>query len=201
MIEYRNLYWDAPDHSRMQAEIKHPDFGWIPYCCMEGDTGIGAELWAARAYLDIEEWRDRRDLEQTRREKIVEINSAKNYQLNNGGLEYEEDLFAYDDKALLRISGTILDWQDQISRGTVQPEDIIQPWISKADRVHPLSYDRLIELARLLRQEVQRIVFYGTYLEKLAQAATTLEELDAIVWDYGAASASGIIDRLIAGGK
>ena len=201
MIEYRNLYWDAPDHSRMQAEIKHPDFGWIPYCCMEGDTGIGAELWAARAYLDIEEWRDRRDLEQTRREKIVEINSAKNYQLNNGGLEYEEDLFAYDDKALLRISGTILDWQDQISRGAVQPEDIIQPWISKANRVHPLSYDQLIELARLLRQEVQRIVFYGTYLEKLAQAATTLEELDAIVWDYGAASASGIIDRLIAGGN
>ena len=201
MIEYRNLYWDAPDHSRMQAEIKHPDFGWIPYCCMEGDTGIGAELWAARAYLDIEEWRDRRDLEQTRSEKIVEINSAKNYQLNNGGLEYEEDLFAYDDKALLRISGTILDWQDQISRGTVQPGDIVQPWISKADRVHALSYDQLIELARLLRQEVQRIVFYGTYLEKLAQAATTLAELDAIVWDYGAASASGIIDRLIAGGK
>ena len=201
MIEYRNLYWDAPDHSRMQAEIKHPDFGWIPYCCMEGDTGIGAELWAARAYLDIEEWRDRRDLEQTRREKIVEINTAKNYQLNNGGLEYEEDLFAYDDKALLRISGTILDWQDQISRGIVQPEDIVQPWISKANRVHPLSYDQLIELARLLRQEVQRIVFYGTYLEKLAQAATTLAELDAIVWDYGAASASGIIDRLIAGGN
>ena len=201
MIEYRNLYWDAPDHSRMQAEIKHPDFGWIPYCCMEGDTGIGAELWAARAYLDIEEWRDRRDLEQTRCEKIVEINSAKNYQLTNGGLEYEEDLFAYDDKALLRISGTILDWQDQISRGAVQPEDIIQPWISKSNRVHPLSYDQLIELARLLRQEVQRIVFYGTYLEKLAQAATTLAELDAIVWDYGAASASGIIDRLIAGGN
>ena len=201
MIEYRNLYWDAPDHSRMQAEIKHPDFGWIPYCCMEGDTGIGAELWAARAYLDIEEWRDRRDLEQTRSEKIVEINSAKNYQLNTGGLEYEEDLFAYDDKALLRISGTILDWQDQISRGTVKPEDIVQPWISKANTVHPLSYDQLIELARLLRQEVQRIVFYGTYLEKLAQAATTLAELDAIVWDYGAASASGIIDRLIAGGN
>ena len=201
MIEYRNLYWDAPDHSRMQAEIKHPDFGWIPYCCMEGDTGIGAELWAARAYLDIEEWRDRRDLEQTRSEKIVEINSAKNYQLNNGGLEYEEDLFAYDDKALLRISGTILDWQDQISRGIVKPEDIVQPWISKANRVHPLSYDQLIELARLLRQEVQRIVFYGTYLEKLAQAATSLEELNAIVWDYGAASASGIIDRLIAGGN
>ena len=201
MIEYRNLYWDAPDHSRMQAEIKHPDFGWIPYCCMEGDTGIGAELWAARAYLDIEEWRDRRDLEQTRSEKIVEINSAKNYQLNNGGLEYEEDLFAYDDKALLRISGTILDWQDQISRGVVQPEDIVQPWISKANRVHALSYDQLIELARLLRQEVQKIVFYGTYLEKLAQAATSLAELDAIVWDYGAASASGIIDRLIAGGN
>lgn len=142
-----------------------------------------------------------KSLETARADKIVELTAAKNKQLNNGGLEYEEDLFAYDDKALLRISGTILDWQDQISRGTVQPEDIVQPWISKANRVHPLSYDQLIELARLLRQEVQRIVFYGAYLEKLAQAATTLAELDAIVWDYGAASASGIIDRLIAGGN
>ena len=83
----------------------------------------------------------------------------------------------------------------------MQPGDIVQPWISKANTVHPLSYDQLIELARLLRQEVQRIVFYGTYLEKLAQAATSLEELDAIVWDYGAASASGVIDRLLAGGN
>lgn len=142
-----------------------------------------------------------KDLEAARADKIAELNAAKNHQLDTGGLEYEEDLFAYDDKALLRISGTILDWQDQISRGTVQPADIVQPWISKANRVHALSYDQLIELARLLRQEVQRIVFYGTYLEKLAQAATSLAELDAIVWDYGAASASGIIDRLIAGGN
>lgn len=142
-----------------------------------------------------------KSLDEAKADKIAELTAAKNYQLNNGGLEYEEDLFAYDDKALLRISGTILDWQDQISRGTVQPEGIIQPWVSKANTVHPLSYDQLIELARLLRQEVQRIVFYGTYLEKLAQAATTLAELDAIVWDYGAASASGVIDRLIAGGN
>lgn len=142
-----------------------------------------------------------KDLEAARADKIVELTAAKNHQLNIGGLEYEEDLFAYDDRALLRISGTILDWQDQISRGTVQPGDIVQPWISKANNVHPLSYDQLIELARLLRQEVQRIVFYGTHLEKLAQAAASLEELDAIVWDYGAASASGVIDRLIAGGN
>ena len=142
-----------------------------------------------------------KSLDEAKANKIAELNAAKNKQLDTGGLEYEEDLFAYDDKALLRISGTILDWQDQISRGIVQPEDITQPWISKANTVHPLSYDQLIELARLLRQEVLRIVFYGTYLEKLARAATTLAELDAIVWDYGAASASGIIDRLIAGGN
>ena len=142
-----------------------------------------------------------KSLDAAKAEKIAELTAAKNHQLDTGGLEYEEDLFAYDDKALLRISGTILDWQDQISRGTVQPENIVQPWISKANTVHALSYDQLIELARLLRQEVQRIVFYGTYLEKLAQAATSLEELDAIAWDYGAASAAGIIDRLIAGGN
>ncbi|MBQ1777756.1 MAG: hypothetical protein IIZ93_06295, partial [Acidaminococcaceae bacterium] len=96
-----------------------------------------------------------KSLDEAKADKIAELNAAKNHQLNTGGLEYEEDLFAYDDKALLRISGTILDWQDQISRGTAQPEDIVQPWISKANNVHPLSYDQLIELARLLRQEVQ----------------------------------------------
>ena len=140
-----------------------------------------------------------KSLDEAKADKITEINAAKNHQLDTGGLEYEEDLFAYDDKALLRISGTILDWQDQISRGTVQPVDIIQPWISKANTVHPLSYDQLIELARLLRQEVQRIVFYGTYLEKLAQAAQTLDELDAIVWDYGAAQVSGLMAALLSG--
>lgn len=140
-----------------------------------------------------------KSLDVAKADKIEELTAAKNHQLDTGGLEYEEDLFAYDDKALLRISGTILDWQDQISRGTVQPEDIVQPWISKANRVHPLSYDQLIELARLLRQEVQRIVFYGTYLEKLAQAAQTLDELDAIVWDYGAAQVSGLMAALLSG--
>ena len=203
MIDYRDLVWGDRDHTFFKGEVDSGElgYGWIPYNFYEGDTGIGAELWPIRDTLDIAEWTDPRDLEETRAAKIDEINAAKNHQLDTGGLEYMEDLFAYDDKALLRISGTILDWQEQISRGAVQPEDIIQPWISKANTVHPLSYDQLIELARLLRQEVQRIVFYGTYLEKLAQAATTLEELDAIVWDYGAASASGIIDRLIAGGN
>lgn len=118
-----------------------------------------------------------KSLDAAKADKITEINAAKNRQLDTGGLECEEDLFAYDDKALLRISGTILDWQDQISRGIVQPEDIVQPWISKANRVHALSYDQLIELARLLRQEVQRIVFYGTYLEKLARRLLHLRNL------------------------
>lgn len=203
MIDYRDLVWGDRDHTFFKGEVDSGElgYGWIPYNFYEGDTGIGAELWPIRDTLDIAEWTDPRDLEAARADKIAELTAAKNHQLDTGGLEYEEDLFAYDDKALLRISGTILDWQDQISRGTVKPEDIVQPWISKANTVHPLSYDQLIELARLLRQEVQRIVFYGTYLEKLAQAATSLEELDAIVWDYGAASASGIIDRLIAGGN
>ena len=199
MIEYRNLRWQTKDHSQLYAEINHSEYGWIPYCCMEGDTGIGAEIWKNRENLEIAEWIDLRDIELTRAIKIDEIIKSKNNQLNNGGLEYDNDLFSYDDKALLRISGTILDWQEQISRNIVQTENIVQPWISKANKVHPLSYDKLIELARLLRQEVQKIVFYGTYLEKLAKAATSLDEIDVIVWDYKTASNTGVIDRLIAG--
>ena len=140
-----------------------------------------------------------KSLDEAKADKITEINVAKNNQLDTGAVEYMEDMWDYDDRALIRISGTILDWQDQMSSGTVEREDIRQPWISHTDTAHVLTYDELVELARILRQEVQRIVFYAKYLKTQAQAAQTLDELDAIVWDYGAAQVSGLMAALLSG--
>ena len=201
MIDYRDLVWGDRDHTFFKGEVDSGElgYGWIPYNFYEGDTGIGAELWPIRDTLEIAPWVDPRDLEETRAAKLAEIEDAKNNLLATGAVEFMEDMWDYDDRALIRISGTILDWQDQMSSGTVEREDIRQPWISHTDTAHVLTYDELVELARILRQEVQRIVFYAKYLKTQAQAAQTLDELDAIVWDYGAAQVSGLMAALLSG--
>lgn len=38
ITEYRNAKSYAADNSRIDVEINHPDFGWIPYSCNSFDT-------------------------------------------------------------------------------------------------------------------------------------------------------------------
>lgn len=183
MIEYRNLRWQTKDHSQLYAEINHSEYGWIPYCCMENDNGIGAEIWKNRENLEIAEWIDLRDIELTRAIKINEINTAKNNLLNNGNVKFKDDVFDIDDTSLLRISGTIQDWNDQINNG-LDEENISQKWISQTNKPVDLTYAELVELARKMRLEVQNIVFYANALKEECKNADNLEKLDAIKWNY-----------------
>jgi len=40
ITEYRNAKSYAADNSRIDVEINHPDYGWIPYSCNEFDTDM-----------------------------------------------------------------------------------------------------------------------------------------------------------------
>ena len=183
MIEYRNLRWQTKDHSQLYAEINHSEYGWIPYCCMENDNGIGAEIWKNRENLEIAEYVETRSLEQVRDSKLSEIKFEKNNLLNNGNVKFKDDVFDIDDTSLLRISGTIQDWNDQINNG-LDEENISQKWISQTNKPVDLTYAELIELARKMRLEVQNIVFYANVLKEECKNADNLEKLDAIKWNY-----------------
>ena len=115
--------------------------------------------------------------------KINEINTEKNNLLNNGNVKFKDDVFDIDDTSLLRISGTIQDWKEQIDNG-LDDSGIIQKWISQTNTVHDLTYSELIELARNMRLRVQSIVFYANILKTQVSQCSTLEEVDNIKWTF-----------------
>ena len=115
--------------------------------------------------------------------KINEINTEKNNLLNNGNVKFKDDVFDIDDTSLLRISGTIQDWKDQIDNG-LDDSGIVQKWISQTNTVHDLTYSELIELARNMRLRVQSIVFYANVLKTQVSQCSTLEEVDNIKWTF-----------------
>ena len=55
-MESRNYKWADVEHTLLDCEIEHPDFGWIPYTTSEDDTGLGKEIWDNRDNLDIAEY-------------------------------------------------------------------------------------------------------------------------------------------------
>lgn len=183
MIEYRNLRWQTKDHSQLYVEINHSEYGWIPYCCMENDNGLGAEIWKNRNNLEIEEYVETRNLEEVKAAKLSEINSEKTKILTKGSVSYKNDVFDIDDTSLLRISGTIQDWKDQIDNG-LDETVIVQKWISQTNKPVDLTFGELVELARKMRLEVQNVVFYSNILKGQVEKAETIEDVEKIVWDY-----------------
>lgn len=124
-----------------------------------------------------------KSLNEAKADKITVINTEKNNLLNNGNVKFKDDVFDIDDTSLLRISGTIQDWKDQIDNG-LDESGIIQKWISQTNAVHDLTYSELIELARNMRLRVQSIVFYANVLKAQVSQCSTLEEVDNIKWTF-----------------
>lgn len=120
---------------------------------------------------------------QKKKFKLNEISFEKNNFLNNGNVKFKNDVFDIDDTSLLRISGTIQDWKDQIDNG-LDETVIVQKWISQTNKPVDLTFGELVELARKMRLEVQNVVFYSNILKAQVEKAETIEDIEKIVWDY-----------------
>lgn len=120
-------------------------------------------------------------LTQKKQFKLHEINFEKNDVLNNGNVKFKDDVFDIDDTSLLRISGTIQDWRDQINNG-LSESDISQKWVSQTNTVHDLTFSELVELARNMRLKVQSIILYANTLKAQVAQCNTVDEVDNIKW-------------------
>ena len=120
-------------------------------------------------------------LTQKKQFKLHEINFEKNNFLNNGNVKFKNDVFAIDDTSLLRISGTIQDWKDQIDNG-LDETVIVQKWISQTNKPVDLTFGELVELARKMRLEVQNVVLYANTLKAQVAQCNTVDEVNNIKW-------------------
>ena len=184
-FKVKNCIWLNEEHTEFTCDCFYEVFNsWIKLNCSEKSLSqLGDEIWKVRDELEIAEFEDKRDLNQEKVQKINKINFEKNNLLNKGNVKFKDDVFDIDDTSLLRISGTIQDWKDQISNG-LDEENISQKWISQTNKPVDLTYVELVELARKMRLEVQNIVFYANALKEECKNADSLEKLDAIKWNY-----------------
>lgn len=120
-------------------------------------------------------------LTQKKQFKLHEINFEKNNFLNNGNVKFKDDVFAIDDTSLLRISGTIQDWKDQIDNG-LDKTVIVQKWISQTNKPVDLTFGELVELARNMRLKVQSIILYANTLKSQVAQCNTVDEVNNIKW-------------------
>lgn len=122
-------------------------------------------------------------LTQKKQFKLHEINFEKNNFLNNGNVKFKDDVFDIDDTSLLRISGTIQDWKDQIDNG-LDETVIIQKWISQSNKSVDLTFGELVELARNMRLKVQSIILYANTLKAQVAQCNTVDEINNIKWTF-----------------
>lgn len=55
-MKSRNYKWADAEHTMLDCEIEHKEFGWIPYTTGENDNGLGKEIWDNRDNLEIAEY-------------------------------------------------------------------------------------------------------------------------------------------------
>lgn len=134
---------------------------------------------------DIKPYEDPTPIENLKIQKQQEISNFKNNLLNTGSVMYKDDLFAIDDKALLRISGVIQAYTFQIQAGLITADQIVQPWISQTKAKHDLSFSELVELSMLMMREVQTIVLRGNYIcQEVIPTIQDKKELYLLDWYY-----------------
>ena len=184
-FKVRNCKWTNREHTQFLCEAFYDKFNsWVSLRCEEKSLFfLGDEIWKIREDLKIEEFEDLRTLDEVKLSKLSEINSEKTKVLTKGSVSYKNDVFDIDDTSLLRISGTIQDWKDQIDNG-LDETVIVQKWISQTNKPVDLTFGELVELARKMRLEVQNVVFYSNILKAQVEKAETIEDVEKIVWDY-----------------
>ena len=181
-IQIRNPRWNDSEHTGFDCELKHPEYGWIPFTVKGNDTSYYcSELWKNRDTFEIQEYvpvpvqedidvlKERKHQElRTERDKLRQIEFAvyndANYQIRQ---EDQDNMNTFLTNALGMLSGimpranfSIMD-ADNILR-TLSPEQIIelgQTMKSKVEEIYARYWyarDVLLVNAQT-KEEIQRI--------------------------------------------
>ena len=119
-IQIRNPRWNDSEHTGFDCELKHPEYGWIPFTVKGNDTSYYcSELWKNRDTFEIQEYvpvpvqedidvlKERKHQElRTERDKLRQIEFAvynnANYQIRQ---EDQDNMNTFLTNALGMLSG------------------------------------------------------------------------------------------------
>lgn len=112
-------------------------------------------------------------LEQYKQAKLVEIDRARDEALH-GGFTLNDNVFDSDAKSIQRISA--------IATLALMDNTFTTPYITKDNSAVMLDADAIAQLGQAAAEHEATLIFQARELKDQVLAATTQEQLDAIVW-------------------
>ena len=181
-IQIRNPRWNDSEHTGFDCELKHPEYGWIPFTVKGNDTSYYcSELWKNRDTFEIQEYvpvpvqedidvlKERKHQElRTERDKLRQIEFAvyndANYQIRQ---EDQDNMNTFLTNALGMLSG-------------IMPRENFS--IMDADNIlRTLSPEQITELGQAMKAKVEEIYARYWYArDVLLVNAQTKEEIQSI---------------------
>ena len=181
-IQIRNPRWNDSEHTGFDCELKHPEYGWIPFTVKGNDTSYYCyELWKNRDTFEIQEYvpvpvqedinalKERKHQElRYERDKLRQIEFAvynnANYQIRQ---EDQDNMNTFLTNALGMLSG-------------IMPRENFS--IMEADNIlRTLSPEQIVELGLAMKTKVEEIYARYWYArDVLLVNAQTKEEIQSI---------------------
>lgn len=143
------------------------------------------DLYVTGKYLRGEDGRAKEkppyvpNIEQMQASKWLEIKNAREAQKDKGFL-FNSNRYDGDEAAQTNIANAALAAMTAKMAG----QALIVAWTTFHNTVVSLSADELLQLQATMTQAGANIQAYGTLLRDQINAATSQEQLDAIVWEY-----------------
>lgn len=179
-IQIRNPRWNDSEHTGFDCELKHPEYGWIPFTVKENDTSYYcSEIWKNKDSFEIQEFVPvQEDLDALKEQKHRELRKERdklrqiefavyndaNYQIRQ---EDQDNMNTFLTNAIGMLSG-------------IMPRENF--CIMDADNIlRTLTPEQIIELGRAMKAKVEEIYSRYWYArDVLLKNAQTKEEIQSI---------------------
>ena len=179
-IQIRNPRWNDSEHTGFDCELKHPEYGWIPFTVKGNDTSYYcSEIWKNKDSFEIQEFVPvQEDLDALKEQKHQELRKERdtlrqiefavynnaNYQIRQ---EDQDNMNTFLTNAIGMLSG-------------IMPRENFS--IMDADNIpRTLTPEQIIELGRAMKTKVEEIYARYWYArDVLLVNAQTKEEIQSI---------------------
>lgn len=178
--EIRNAKWNDLEHTGFDCELKHPEYGWIPFTVKGNDASYYcSELWKNRDTFEIQEFVPvQEDIDALKEQKHQELRKERdklrqiefavyndaNYQIRQ---EDQDNMNTFLTNAIGMLSG-------------IMPRENFS--IMDADNIpRTLTPEQIVELGQAMKTKVEEIYSRYWYArDVLLVNAQTKEEIQSI---------------------
>lgn len=179
-IQIRNPRWNDSEHTGFDCELKHPEYGWIPFTVKENDTSYYcSEIWKNKDSFEIQEFVPvQEDLDALKEQKHQELRKERDTLRQIEFAEYNGANFQIRQEDQDNMNTFLANAIGMLS-GIMPRENF--SIMDAGNILRTLSPEQIIELGLAMKAKVKEIYARYWYARDVLLAnATTKAEIDAI---------------------